>query len=43
VGSQVEQPFEITPMTRICTVIMLNIEEAIAIPPAIPPPITNAE
>jgi len=33
VGSQVEQPFEITPMTRICTVIMLNIEEAIAIPP----------
>ena len=30
---QVEQPFEITPMTRICNVVMFNIEEAISIPP----------
>lgn len=33
VGVQVEQPFEIVPMTRICNVIMLNIEEAISHPP----------
>ena len=30
---QVEQPFEVTPMTRICNVVMFNIEEAISIPP----------
>ena len=28
VGAQVEQPFEITPMTRLCVVIMFNLEEA---------------
>jgi len=33
VGVQVEQPFEITPMTRLCNVIMLNLEEALAMPP----------
>jgi len=33
VGAQVEQPFEITPMTRLCNVIMLNLEEALAMPP----------
>lgn len=33
VGVQVEQPFEITPMTRLCNVIMFNLEEAIAVPP----------
>ena len=28
VGVQVEQPFEIVPMTQLCNVIMLNLEEA---------------
>ena len=34
VGAQVEQPFEITPMTRLCNVIMFNLEEAFSVPPA---------
>ena len=33
VGAQVEQPFEITPMTRLCNVIMLTISESFAVPP----------
>ena len=33
VGAQVEQPFEITPMTRLCNVIMFNLEEAFSQPP----------
>ena len=34
VGAQVEQPFEITPMTRLCNVILFNLEEAFAPPPS---------
>ena len=30
---QVEQPFEIVPMTQLCAIIQRNIEESIAIPP----------
>jgi len=33
VGVQVEQPFEIVPMTQLCNIIMANLEEAIAAPP----------
>lgn len=35
VGAQVEQPFEITPMTRLCVVIMYNLDEAFSAPPAL--------
>ena len=35
VGAQVEQPFEITPMTRLCNVIMFNLQEAFAVPPRV--------
>ena len=34
VGVQVEQPFEIIPMTQLCNVIMANLEEAFEPPPA---------
>ena len=37
VGAQVEQPFEITPMTRLCNVVMFNLEESFA------PPIVHHE
>ena len=33
VGVQVEQPFEIMPMTQLCNVIMFNLQEAFATPP----------
>ena len=33
VGVQVEQPFEIMPMTQLCNVIMYNLEESFATPP----------
>ena len=33
VGVQVEQPFEIVPMTQLCNVIMANLEEAFEIEP----------
>ena len=35
VGVQVEQPFEIVPMTGLCNVIMSNLEEAFT---QVPPP-----
>jgi hypothetical protein len=31
---QVEQPFEIVPMTALCNIIMANLQEAISAPPA---------
>ena len=34
VGVQVEQPFEIVPMTALCNIIMANLQEAISAPPA---------
>ena len=34
VGLQVEQPFEILPMTQLCNVIMSNLEEAFDAPPS---------
>lgn len=33
VGVQVEQPFEVMPMTQLCSIIMFNLEEAFATPP----------
>ena len=33
VGVQVEQPFEIVPMTALCNIIMANLQEAISAPP----------
>ena len=33
-GVQVEQPFEIVPMTALCNIIMANLQEAISAPPA---------
>lgn len=33
VGVQVEQPFEIVPMTQLCNIIQYNLEEAFAMPP----------
>ena len=33
VGVQVEQPFEIIPMTQLCNIIMANLEEAFDAPP----------
>ena len=33
VGVQVEQPFEIVPMTQLCNIVMANLEEAISAPP----------
>lgn len=33
VGMQVEQPFEIVPMTQLCRIIMANLEEAFLQPP----------
>ncbi len=33
VGVQVEQPFEVMPMTQLCAIIMFNLEEAFATPP----------
>jgi len=36
VGVQVEQPFDIVPMSRICTIIMLNLEETfVRLPPGV--------
>ena len=35
VGVQVEQPFEIVPMTQLCNIIMLNLQEAFALPPKV--------
>jgi len=35
VGVQVEQPFEIIPMTQLCNIIMANLEEAISAPPGL--------
>jgi predicted membrane chloride channel (bestrophin family) len=32
-GAQVENPFDVLPMTRLCNVVIFNIEEAIALPP----------
>lgn len=32
-GAQVENPFEVLPMTHLCNVVLFNIEEAIALPP----------
>ena len=33
VSPQVEQPFEIVPMTALCNIIMANLQEAISAPP----------
>jgi putative membrane protein len=33
VGAQVEQPFELMPMSRLCNAIMFSLEEAFAVPP----------
>ena len=35
VGVQVEQPFEILPMTQLCNLIMANLEEAFDAPAAV--------
>eukprot|EP00967_Tisochrysis_lutea_P086262 scaffold121447_cov23-Tisochrysis_lutea.AAC.3 len=36
VGVQVEQPFDIVPMTMICTLIMSNLEETfVSLPPSV--------
>ena len=32
-GVQVEQPFELIPMTRICAIVTANVEEAFSAPP----------
>lgn len=37
VGVQVEQPFEVVPMTALCTIIQSNLEEACARPPVAEP------
>jgi hypothetical protein len=35
-ATQVEQPFDIVPMSRICTIIMLNLEETfVRLPPGV--------
>ena len=34
VGVQVEQPFELVPMTQLCNIIQSSVEEALIPPPA---------